>query len=347
MNRAILTASALALAIGCQRGDSGDENIAPDVAVHVVPVVRGTVHRYVTAYGTVEPEPAGEGRPAAGAVISPYQAGVLAAVNVVEGQRVDRGAILFRLDSRLADVAVQKARQEVDFADQAYRRQQELLRSEVTSQRAVEEAKQRLDGARSDLAAAEAGLAHMNIASPVSGAVVRIEARVGQAVDPSSVLASVIDVNRLVVSADVASREVAGLKPGQRVFLGSDTTEARGSVRLVGRDIDARNDTYRVLIAVPAGAGLTPGGFVQVRIVAEERRNVLVVPVESVVTRPGEGSWLMVAHGDSAVRTPVTAGLKDHGLVEVSGQGLAEGLTVVTTEAYSLPAATKIRIAGR
>jgi hypothetical protein len=72
-----------------------------------------------------------------------------------------------------------------------------------------------------------------------------------------------------------------------------------------------------------------------------------VVPEVSVVSRPGEGTWLMVVDGDRAVRRPVTVGLREGGLAEVSGDAITEGVTVVTEDAYSLPEETKIRIVGR
>ncbi len=328
-------------------GTGGEEEVSPDVAVHVEPIVKGTLHRYVTAYGTVEPEPPSAGRAPGGAVISPLVGGVLTAVDVVDGQRVDRGTVLFHLDSRLAEVAVQKARQEVAFADQAFQRQEELLRSGVTSQKALREAKQRLDDARTDLSTADTQLAYLRISAPLAGTVIRIAARVGQSVDPGTILASVVDMSRMVVSANVPSREAAGLKPGQRVFLGADSTAARGTLTLVGRDVDPANDTYRVTATAPEGSGLTPGSFTDIQIEAQERRNVLLVPVASLVTRGGQGSWLMVVHGDTAVQTPVTPGVRDRGMVEVSGVGLTEGMMVVTVEAYSLPPRTKIRVVVR
>jgi membrane fusion protein (multidrug efflux system) len=52
----------------------------------------------------------------------------------------------------------------------------------------------------------------------------------------------------------------------------------------------------------------------------------------------------MVVEGDSAVRHPVTVGLRDGGMVEVSGEGLREGMRIVTVEAYSLPEQTRIHI---
>ncbi len=325
----------------------GEEEFATDVAVHVGTVGRATLHRYVTAYGYVEPEPAGGGNPPAGAMLSPIVGGVLAEVNCVEGHRVTKGSVLFRLDSRMAEVEVQKAQQNVDFAERAFERQAELIATNGTSQRAYQEAQRQLEAARSDLSAAETALAYLRITAPFTGTVVRLSATVGQYVDPSTVLAEIVDLDRLVVTAGVPAAEAAGLAVGLPVFLGPDSTSPRGRLRIVGRDIDPRTGTYRVQASIPSGAAFTPGQFTDIRIVAEEHPQVLVVPEVSVVTRADEGSWIMLVQGDSAFRRHVSVGLKDGGLVEVSGEDLEEGTTIVTEDAYSLPEVTKIRIVGR
>ena len=335
----------IVLALRASRSEEAE--IVTDVLVHVGTVERATLHRYVTAYGFVEPEPAGGGRSPGGALLSPIVGGVLAEIDCVEGQRVTAGAVLFRLDSRMANVALQKARQDVDFAEKAFKRQQELLPSNGTSQRAYLEAQQQLDAARSDLAAAETGLAYLQITAPLRGTVVRLSATVGQFVDPSTVLAEVVDLDRLVVTAKVPRREAIGLKVGLPVFLGADSTAPRGLLRIVGKDIDPRTGTYRVQASIPAGASFTPGQFTDIRIVAETHAGVLAVPEVALVSRAEEGNWLMVVQGDSAVRRPVTVGLRDGGLIEVAGEGLGEGTTIVTDDAYSLPEVTKIRIVGR
>jgi membrane fusion protein (multidrug efflux system) len=344
----LAAAAVIVIVLVLLRGSGPDEEeFATDVAVHVGTVGRATLHRYVTAYGYVEPEPAGGGNPPGGAVLSPIVGGVLAEVNCVEGSRVRKGSVLFRLDSRMAEVEVQKAQQNVDFAERAFERQKELIATNGTSQRAYQEAQQQLEAARSDLSAAETALAYLGITAPLTGTVVRLNATVGQFVDPSSVLAEVVDLDRLVVAAGVPAAEAAGLTVGLPVFLGPDSTSPRGRLLIVGRDIDPRTGTYRVQASIPSGAEFTPGQFTDIRIVAEEHSQVLVVPEVSVVTRPDEGSWIMVVQGDSAFRRPVSVGLKDAGLVEVTGEGVQEGTTVVTEDAYSLPEVTKIRIVGR
>lgn len=342
----VLIVLVLVIALKPRGGGADPGEVTTDVAVHVGHVTRATLHRYVTAYGYVQPAPPQPGKSLAQARLSPLVGGVLAEVHCVEGSRVTKGTLLFQLDARLAQVAVQKAQQEVDFAQKDFERQQTLLPAAGTSQRAFQEAQQRLQDAQSNLAAAQTQLSYLRITAPLTGTVVRLNAVVGQYVDPTTVLAEVVDLDRLVVMADVPSREARGLRVGQPVAIGPDSVAVQGTITIVGKDIDPRTGTYRVQAAVPATRGFTPGEFTVIHIVTEEKQGVLAVPEVSLVTRAGEGSWISVVQGDSAVRTMVSPGLRESGLVEVTGERVSEGQPIVLQEAYSLPEVTKIRIVG-
>lgn len=321
----------------------GEEEIFTDVGVHVGKIVRATLRGYVTAYGTVEPEPPGAGRAAAGALISAPVGGILAEIACSEGRAVESGALLFRLDTRLAEVAVAKAAKALESAELTYERQKKLLAADGTSQKNFQEAELGLNTARSDLAAARTELSLLQIRAPLAGTVVRIDAKLGQSVEPNAVLAEVIALDRLVVTARVPSRAAAGLSPGQTVVWG-DGSASPGKLAIVGKDIDPKTDTVLVRASLPAGAGFRPGQFLTIRIVSQERRDVLAVPEDSVVPGPEGGTVLMVVEGDKAVPKPVKAGLRDAGLIEIEGQGLTEGLVIVTTDAYNLTGETKVHI---
>ena len=340
---AVAVAAALLIKGLGGKGAGKEEGIPTDVAVHVGKVVRATLHRYVTAYGTVEPEPPGGGRPAAGALISAPVGGILTEIRCAEGRPVGQGAVLFRLDSRLAEVAVAKAEKELAYAGQTYERQRKLLAADGTSQKAFQEADLQFQTARNDLAAAQTELSLLQIKAPLAGTVVRITARLGQSVETNAVLAEVIALERLVVTAQVPSREASLLKPGQAVDFGAGSA-ATGKVTVVGKDIDPKTDTVLVRAAVPAGAGLQPGQFVTIRIVSEERHDVLAVPEESIVAGPDGATVLIMVEGEKAVPRPVKAGLRDGGLAEVEGEGLKEGQVIVTTDAYNITGETKIHI---
>ncbi len=322
------------------------EEMLTDVAVHVGKISRTTLHRYVTGYGSVEPEPAADRKPPAAASIASPVGGLLVQINCTEGSHVSQGETLFRLDSRVAEVAVLKAQKELQFAELTFERQKNLLTADGTSKKSYQEAEQQLNAARSGLSAAQTQLALLQIISPLTGTLVRLNATLGQSVESNTVLAEVVDMNRLVAAARVPSREASLLKPGQPVELGTGG-KAIGTLSFVSKDIDPLTDTVLVRTSLPAKTGFRPGQFLDIRIICEEHRDCLAVPEESLVSSEEEGSWIMIVRGDKAVRQPVIDGFHERGLVEVEGEGLAEGMMIVTTDAYSLPPETKIHIVSQ
>jgi membrane fusion protein (multidrug efflux system) len=324
------------------RQKTGEEEVVTDVAVHAGKITRKTLRRYITAYGTVEPEPSGKIRPAAGALLSAPISGILTEIHCIEGSQVEKGTVLFRLDTRLAEVAVAKSLKSLAFAEQTYERQKKLLASDGTSQKAFQEAEFQLNTARNELDAAKAELSLLEIKAPLNGNVVRINARIGQAVEPNAVLGEVIALDRLIVNARIPSREAILLKPGQPADFG--VRDLAGELTIVGKDIDPGTDTVLAQVSVPAKSGLQPGQFVMIRIVSEEHPNVLVVPEESVVFGPDGGKVLFLVENDKAVPRPVKSGLSEGGLTEIEGEGLKEGQVIVTTDAYNITGETKVHI---
>src|SRR5215469_11699902 len=132
-----------------------------DVPVHVTTISRTSLRSYVTAYGQVEAEPNASAR------VAPAVPGVVFAVKCIEGQHVDKGTLLFQLDSRAADVAV-------DFAQKSLERQQKLLKIEGTSQKSLQEAEQTLTAARTQQAL-------LQVQSPLGGVVAKVNTKAGEA----------------------------------------------------------------------------------------------------------------------------------------------------------------------
>ncbi|MFA6563483.1 MAG: efflux RND transporter periplasmic adaptor subunit [Verrucomicrobiia bacterium] len=326
---------------------SEEEKVTTEVAVQVAKVARVTLHARVDTYGMVEPEPAGGGKAAGAASLSAPVTGIVMAVPVKEGERVKAGAVIVKLDDRIALAQVEKAGHALTFAELHMARQNKLKAGESTSEKAMQEAAQQLAAAKAELAAAQGQLALVQLASPLDGVVARINVQPGQTVEPKTVVAEVVDVGRLVVTANVPAAEAATLKPGQAAELLVDrgsSNAARGTVLFVSPQVDAKTATTLVRVAVAADTGLRPGQFVHVRIVTEERAGKLAVPREAVYTDHDGQSTLSIVEGDVAKQKAVKTGLRDGDLVEVEGEGVSEGATVVTLGSYALPKETKVRI---
>ena len=309
--------------------DSADEAVPTVVSVQTAQLKRATLRGYVNGFGTVTPAPAAADLPAAGARIAAPAAGMLAASHVAEGQQVRKGDLLFELDSRAAMVAVEAARTTAARQKQLYDQQNTSLHS--------------FQDAQSQLAAAEAQLALLRITAPLSGTITRVGVRPGEAVDSTTVLAEIADLNRLVLAADIPASQVTLLRAGAPVEIQLDQP-IRATVSFIGQTVDPASGTVAVRAALPPGSGLLPGQFARFRIVVAEHADALAAPTESVVTDADGHSVVAVVQGDQAALTAVQTGLVDAGLTEVSGPELAPGTTVVTIGAYGLPDKTKIRV---
>ncbi|HEY4302481.1 MAG TPA: efflux RND transporter periplasmic adaptor subunit [Candidatus Didemnitutus sp.] len=309
--------------------DTGDENVPTEVSVEVGQLRHVTLRRFVSGYGTIEPAPASGLESAAAARVAPPVAGVVKQVLVTEGMRVEKGTVLVVLDDRAAKIAVQSARQAAD-------RQKTLFEENNGSRKNLEEA-------QAQLAAAEAQLDLLHVPSPLAGTVTRLSARPGEAVDLTMPLAEVTDLNRLVVSAEIPSGEAAGLKIGVPVEIVGEPSEST-AVSFVSSVVDPANDTVTVRAPVAASGGWRVGTAVRVRLVAEEHAGCLAAPAASVVTNSEGKAVVAIVKDNQARQVPVTTGFREGDWVEVTGDALKAGMTVVTVGAYGLPDHTRIRV---
>jgi multidrug efflux pump subunit AcrA (membrane-fusion protein) len=205
----------------------------------------------------------------------------------------------------------------------------------------------------------------LKIAAPLSGTVVYVNVRPGEVTDPETLtpLVEVVDLNRLIIAANVPSSQMPSVKLGQTVeivpqqgevhdtFATTDTATPSpvpatliGTVTLIEDRVDPKTDMGPVDISVSSKAGLRPGQFVRVRIITEERRDCLTVPSRSIVKNQS-GEWVVyLVSGKHAIQQPVKVGFREGDMVQIQSLILQPGDKVVTTGAYGLPGKTRIRI---
>jgi membrane fusion protein (multidrug efflux system) len=330
-----------------------EPELTTEVAVQTARIIRTTLHRYVLAYGIVEPEPAMNGKPAASSKIAAPLTGLLTQIHCEEGQRVKKGDLLFELDTRSADALIAKAEVAVEFAQKNFARKQQLSTTDNISRKLYDEAELLLQTARKDLLNAKTQRELLLIKAPLSGTVAAIHFKMGEAVSLATVLADLIDLDRLDIAIRLPSSEASSIHLKQPVEISAGSSPStnrtdlmpiqRGSVIFIGAQVDPLTDTVLVRATLSTGSGLRPGQFVNVRIIVEQRTDRLTVPIDSVLTKEGV-SLIAVVEGDKAKQQAIKPGLRDGNLIEVDGEGLHEGMTIVTQGVYGLPPETRIRV---
>ncbi len=353
-----------------------EEGDAPEtvVPVHVTNVSERSFHRWVEGWGRVTAEPAQGDKPAASARVASPASGVLSEARCAEGEKVEKGDLLFQLDTRMASAEAAKMaaartsarasvnRLEVEkrFADRELERARKLAAAELTSEKELHAAELAASSAEKALAEASAKVVEadrgayatqtqaslLRIKAPLSGTVVKVNVNPGESVEASTVLAEIVDLDRLVVTATIPAGELPRIQLGQNAhILRGETDDIPGRVAFIGLSVDTTNDSVPVRLSFDRAAGLHPGEYVHVRVMVEEHPNKLGVPRESLVETE-KGPAVAVVEGDHAHLETVTVGLKEGQDVEIAGPGLSKSTRVVSAGAYGLPKETKIRIVG-
>ena len=304
-------------------GDDDDEGGGPKedteavITVQTGTLQRMTLHRYVNGFGTIEPAPATADHPAAGGPLSSPSAGVVAKVNVVAGQEVKAGDVLVELNSGTASY---------DYAKKEVERQKKLYADQNTSLKNLQDA--------------EAQFASLQIVAPISGTVTRVAVKPGSAVDANAVIADVIDLSCLAVSAQIPADAAREVNLNEELQIGDSNTT---SVSFISPTVESADGTVLVRAMVPTNSGLRPGEFVPLKIITDTRTNCLAAPAESVITDEDSKSFVVLVKGEEAAQVPVKTGLRENGWVEIAGNNLNDGAKIVTVGAYGFPDKAKIR----
>jgi RND family efflux transporter MFP subunit len=329
-------------AVPAARAATGVEEEA--IPVVTAPVARGPVDRPVRAAGTVATKDEWE--------LSFKVGGLLAAVEVHEGQAVRRGQVLATLDPTELSAGVRQAREGAVKARRDAERLALLAGTDAAPRAAADDTRTAAAVAEAALAAAEFNLRHATLVAPDDGWIDRRLAEPGEVVAPGRPVLHLSGRGRgFVVRAALPDRDVLGLAPGAPATVTLDAAPDRplpGRVAEVARAAGRGTGTYQVEIAVdPAalGAPLLSGLTAKVEI-ARRVPAAGAVPIAAVVDGDGERGAVFAVEGDRARRVPVRiAFLQGDQAVLAAG---AEGLTQVVTEgAPRLADGRRVRLAGQ
>lgn len=276
--------------------------------------------------------------------------GHLVKVAFREGELVKRGDLLFVVDPRPYQAAVDRARAELAGvrADAALARRnaarnEQLFKSDVISQQvwdaqksSVEQLQAREGAAAAALSSAQLDLDYAFVHSPISGRIGRTLVTVGNLISPglASPLATVVSVDPLYVYVDVDEVRAQQLRSAsapvaQVGFPGEEGHLHRAPIDFIDNRVDAATGTLklRAVVANPDGK-LTDGLFARVRLTDGSARDALLISDRAVGTDQDHRFVWVVGSDGKAVRRDVKLGPLEDGL-RVVREGLRPDESVV------------------
>lgn len=204
------------------------------------------------------------------------------------------------------------------------------------------------DARLKSLAVAEESDNLLWVLAPRSGTIIQIDAQIGQVVGPNRdhPIATIADLDEVLVLADVPQRDAAGLQRGMTAQIrtpGLAGEPLQGRLETVSEVVDPERQTVPVRIRVAnSNRLLRPNSFVEAMFSADAMHRVLQVPAEAVVS-DGLTSVVFVQTEPGAFRRrEVTVGRQNADRVELVS-GVRAGERVVTRGALLLLNALDLR----
>jgi membrane fusion protein (multidrug efflux system) len=335
----LLLAAAPLLLAACSRGKTDATEAARGIAVRTVTVEQRTLPEEVVLTGTL--------RPRAQVQVVAEVAARLMRVARDEGAQVRKGEILAVLDDTDYRLANDRARAALAVAEanrahaQAEKERADNLlktggitdRDHLSAQVALQVADASFAQARAEAAIAGQQLARTEVRAPFAG-------RVAQRMpDPGSMLAAgtpvftMVDDAVLEFEAQVASRDLAKVKPGVPVQLSVDALpheRIEGRVARVEPLVDERSRSFRAVVQVRGRPGLVGGLFARATVRVGDVEGAIVVPPAALVREgadPASASAFVVRDG-KAEKVSLSLGVEAPDGVQVTS-GLAAGDVVV------------------
>src|SRR5438132_1082116 len=324
--------AALAIAAGaCSKSKAGGPDPAGGgggapmgMPVEVVVARMDTVRDEISATGQIEAVQSIDLRPEVD--------GRIVEILIREGQEVDQGTPLFKVDDAQLKAQVAQLEAQRDLAQQALARAKDLAQQNASSTADLEKAEAEARGAQAQYDLQRIRLERTTVRAPFAGVVGQRYGSLGDYVTNTTKLASLHTVNPPRPAVPLPERFARQLRPGQQVSFRVAAVGGReftGEADFVDPVVQLPGRTILVKARVPNGARLLqPGMFIEARLVTAVRPQAVVVPEDAVV--PAEGSsFVWVVAAGKVDRRKVNLGVRTPGFVEVT-DGVKAGEQVVT-----------------
>ncbi len=261
--------------------------------------------------------------------------GTVEKVFIDEGQTVQKGQILARLDNYSYKNALEIASAKERQAQDAYNRLSEVYKNGSLPEIKMVEIETALQQAHAMALLAQKNLSDCNLVSPVSAIVGKRMIEPGANIAPGITIITLVNIDKVFVKIPVPENEINSLKTGQKVTLkvgALNNAIYTGTVEYKGVIANPFSHTYEVKIAVRnSDFSMRPGMVCYVAIDQIDKNTVIRVPQQSVLSGNDGKKYVFIADTilNKAIRRNVIIGsVSSHGDIEIT-EGLQIGDHVI------------------
>lgn len=300
-------------------------------AVTLTTATEGSIEQTTALMGTVQPSDT--------YYITPKVAGELVEIYVQNGQSVEEGAPIAKIDNQkqidaaksqmeAANASVQAASQQAATAQDAVNRMTPLYESGDISVQSYNQTANSAKAAASqvDAAKAQAASAKLNyetqvefatVTAPAAGVVQNQNMTLHGMVSQSSQLCVITGTGAKVVKFNVTEDVLQNLTMGQTVTVEKNGTSYSGTITKLTKLVDPQSGLFPVEATLSGAGALSDGSSTKLSLVAAKADHALLVPVDAVYYSGGN-PYVYTYENGLVKRVFITTGISDDQYYEVT-----------------------------
>ncbi len=273
-------------------------------------------------------------------ITSDSEAPVLARVSgevveilVEEGDEVEKGQVLARLDGDRLRLQMLQAKSNLDKTSKAYERYVQLHERGLVSASIFEGLKFDMDALNASYELKRLSYSYTTIRAPISGVVSSRNIKLGQHLMAGAPAFKITDTSKLIAYLRIPQIELSKISAGDAARVRVDAmpeAEFAATIARISPTIDPLNGTFKATAIIENQDGyLAPGMFGRFNVAYEKHSDALLIPAAALIEEDDE-TVVYVVNDGSANRRAIEVGIESDGLVEVL-RGLEANEKIVIT----------------
>lgn len=311
-------------ATGCNDNEGlatteNNSNQAPVIPVSIIDVKPAPMRDVILLPGTTEAWQDVQ--------VSADTAGRIEWVGPREGERVNKGDLLVKIDVSALKAALDHAEAQFKLAEDLYQRRRRLFERKIIAKEELDQSETQRTLAATDYEQIKVKYEHGFPRSPISGVINYLYVDAGEFIDTGKPLADIVNIDRIKINVQVPELDIRFVRKGQTTPVKIDAfpeKELTGVVDFVAFKADPATKTFlvRTVIDNPAG-DIRPGMIARVVFVRRLIPDALVAPLFALVDKGGERLVFIEKDGVAHART-VSIGVIEDDRVQITS-GLSPG----------------------
>ena len=209
--------------------------------------------------------------------------GRLLEVAVKEGEFVEMGTLIARVDMESVQKQINEIQTTMTLAQDVYNRQKNLWDKKIGTEMDYLQAKNNKERLEKSLETIQHQLTKANVYAPISGVADQVMLQTGELAGPGMPIVQILNVDKVKVVAAVPEIYLKSVKRGAAVSIYFPALDVRrnGKVSLVGSSINPSNRTFNVEVNLSNNKKLFKPNLLAIMEISDyKKKDAIVVPME-------------------------------------------------------------------